>query len=210
MLMNCANFSFLKSVQHAENCLSEPVPLNAGFIGQNVTLPCGGFNPERSDGMAKVDWYFKCPSCGVVWDQLAYIMFFPTKRTRRDYYFNFSSGTASVSRSAAVLNVLNFQAAHEGMYKCHPTGSEPYVMELRSAGEFKLQLWSYLHHNSRNVNNYFYLSTIFQILIRMIPYVMIDNYAFRISGLFGPQSCCMGRGIVLDVHKVTSKHPRPP
>ena len=155
MPMNCVNFSFLKSVQHAENCLSEPVPLYAGLIGQNVTLPCGDFNPERSDGMTMVDWYFKCPNCGVDWDPLDSIYFFQTERSRRDEYFNFSGGTASVSRSTGVLNVLYFQAAGEGIYKCHSTGSKPYVMELRSAGEFTMQLWHHLHHKSRNLRNYF-------------------------------------------------------
>ena len=184
MPMNCVNFSFLKSVQHAENCLSEPVPLYAGFIGQNVTLPCGDFNPEISGGIAKVDWYFKCPNCGVVWDQLVSVLFFLMERSHRDDYIHFSGGTASVSRSTGVLNVLNFQAAGEGIYKCHPTGSKPYVMELRSA-EFTMQLWHHLHHNSHDVNNYFYISTLFQMLILIILHLMIDNYAFGNNGLSG-------------------------
>ena len=74
MHMSCVIDNFPKSLQHPENCVSEPVSLYAGVIGENVTLPFGDFNPKCSDGITQMGWYFKCPSCGV-WDQLVYILF---------------------------------------------------------------------------------------------------------------------------------------
>ena len=104
--------------------------LYAGFVGQNVTLPCTSFQPDHNDRITDVNWHFKCPSCGVEWSPL-----FHSKKLSPEQSIDFMGETASVSRSTGSLMVVNFQAALEGLYKCQSRGNKTYVMELKSAGE---------------------------------------------------------------------------
>ena len=50
-----------------------------------------------------------------------------------------------MSASSGALSVLNVQATDEGCYKCEPTGSNPYIVELKSPCEFAVVLKQYTY-----------------------------------------------------------------
>ena len=116
------------------------MPLYAGFVGQNVTLPCTSLQPDYNDSMIYVNWHFKCTSCGVEWSPLTEIQIFQSKKVSPDHNVDVLGEAASVSRSSGNLMILNFDADLEGLYMCQYTGHKPYVMELKSAGEFPVQV----------------------------------------------------------------------
>ena len=126
--------------------IPEPVPIYAGFLGRNVTMPCTGHQPKGNDSMVKVMWHFKCPSCGMEWLRLGHPEMLQSNKLCSDHTIEFNGGTASLSESTGALTVLNYQAAAEGLYKCHIPGGKPDVMELQSAGVCTVQT---LHHTHR-------------------------------------------------------------
>ena len=126
------------------------MPLYAGFVGQNITLQCKSFIPIDIDANNRINWYFQCANCEVVWSSLAPSEMFSYERPHADYLIDFMGGMALVSQTTGNLTILNFQAIAEGLYKCHHAGRQPQIMELKSAGEFVLQS---LHDTQYRTNN---------------------------------------------------------
>ena len=109
-------------------------------------MPCKGFQSKSNGTMAKINWYFQCPTCTVLWSMVAYLEIFQSDGPHPDHNADFVGGKASVSRSTGSLTVLNFQTAAEGLYWCQSTESKPYVLELKSAGEFTVFLCIFARH----------------------------------------------------------------
>ena len=116
-------------------------------------MPCKGSQQKSNGKMVDANWYYKCRSCGAGWYWLAHNDMFHSKNLRSDYNIDFMGGTASVSQSTGTLTILNFQSALEGLYKCHPVGYKPYVMELKSACESIVQVSHRSLHITNGANN---------------------------------------------------------
>ena len=110
----------------------ESAPLYAGVIGQNVTMPCKGFQTKRNSTMTRINWYYNCRSCGLEWSLLTH--------TELDPHIDLEGRLASVSLSNGALTIHNYQTDAEGSYKCEYIGSTVDFIKLRIAGEFTVGL----------------------------------------------------------------------
>ena len=115
--------------------IPDPWAFYVGFVGQNVTLPCEGFQWGSNRTVTRIDWYFQCLTCGVDWSPIAHVEIIKLIEPRSDYTTDFSGATASVSLPSGSLTILKYQASVAGFYMCQSTGTEPHMVEMRSAGE---------------------------------------------------------------------------
>ena len=102
-----------------------------------------------------------------------------SKKPRRDAFIDFKGGTASVSRSTGNLTILNFRAAAEGTYKCHPTGHRHYEMELKCTGEF-IMLVCQTHHTRSSVSYVLYVDICSEADTILIPRPMLESYTLGV------------------------------
>ena len=106
-----------------------------GFVGQNVTISCTGYQSRDSDYIKSTQWHYTCSSCGDEWSLVASFTIFPDKTEFLD-----AIDGKLMSPSTGALTIVNFQPTDEGLYKCDFMSGGMYVVELKSAGEFFVML----------------------------------------------------------------------
>ena len=129
------------NVQNENICLPESNSPYVGFVGQNVTMPCTGYESRHNDFNKRARWYHKCHKCVAEWFGVAELAMIPGK-TKSVY----AKDRRSISPSTGALTILNFQRNDEGTYKCDFFGTGKYLVELKSACEFAVLLLYQVHH----------------------------------------------------------------
>ena len=99
-------------------------------------MPC---QPEGIGSVTDVEWHFRCVDCEGTWSQVAKLII-ENMQLRLDYYGDFKGAKVSVSPITGDLTIKKFQLAEEGTYKCQSIGNKDNVMELKSAGEYAVEI----------------------------------------------------------------------
>ena len=120
----------------ANICIPESVPLYAGFVNQNVTLPC---QPGGIGGSTRIKWLFNCSDCKGPWYMIVKLQLENTQ-FHHEFFGDFKDRNISVSSKTGNLSIEKFQLADEGLYMCQSAGNEDYTVELKSAGAFTVDL----------------------------------------------------------------------